>query len=223
MRWGRFALVLRTLACDFLDAVAAPHAHTGRTNSRRAQDIPLRIRQHELLGTRITTLMEYRRPEVQDLIRSLKYDGNAHAAALCASVVADFLHEELSGLRAFSARPVFIIPLPLHRDREASRGFNQITRALRLLPASFRDGRRAQLSTEILVRTRDTPHQTSLSRRERIANMRDAFTVADARSIRHAHVFVIDDVATTGATLANAGRSLERAGADVTLIALARA
>ncbi|MEK9153848.1 MAG: hypothetical protein AAB798_00075 [Patescibacteria group bacterium] len=57
-------------------------------------------------------------------------------------------------------------------------------------------------------------------RKEKIAG---AFVVADKSLICDAHVFLIDDVTTTGATLANAATPLRHAGAKVTLIALARA
>ena len=167
--------------------------------------------------------MDYRRPEVQDLIRSLKYDGNEYAAHLCAAIVSDYLREEIAAIRVFSPRPIYIIPLPLHGMRIRERGFNQITLVLDQLPQEFRDGTLALVTDSILARTRDTPHQTSLPRRSRIANMRHAFSVVDPDRIRRAHVFVIDDVTTTGATLVNAAKPLQKAKADVTLIALARA
>ena len=53
--------------------------------------------------------------------------------------------------------------------------------------------------------------------------MRGAFAVAEPDIVRHAHVFLIDDVTTTGATLKSAAQPLVRAKANVTLIALARA
>ena len=53
--------------------------------------------------------------------------------------------------------------------------------------------------------------------------MRNAFFVTDPGLIGRAHVFLVDDVTTTGATLVNAGKPLIKAKANVTLIALARA
>ena len=150
-------------------------------------------------------------------------DGNAHAASLCARILADFLREEAATLRAFSSRPILIAPLPLHENRARARGFNQIERVLDALPGSMKDGREALLAPGILVRTRDTPHQTSLSRPSRIANMRGAFVAAGSVPLRKARVFVIDDVTTTGATLKSAQAALKDAGAEAILVALARA
>jgi ComF family protein len=222
MDWGRLALKARTIITEVLDAVLPPHARTLRTKERTFDDIPLTVAIHELLGTRITTLMDYRQSEVQDLIRSLKYDGNEYAAHLCAAVLADYLREEVASVRVFSPRPIYIVPLPLHQSRQRERGFNQIELVLKRLPQEFRDGTLAQLSTS-LIRSRATPRQTHLARAQRITNVRGAFTVPDPNIIRHAHVFLIDDVTTTGATLANAMKPLMKAKAEVTLIALARA
>ncbi|HVM73913.1 MAG TPA: hypothetical protein VMU13_03505 [Candidatus Paceibacterota bacterium] len=223
MDWGRIVAFLRVFGAECIDALLPPHAHTTRTKARRFGDIPKVVAVHELLGTTITTLMDYRRTEVRDLIRSLKYDGNERAAKLCAMVLADFLREELAVLRSFSPRPVFIVPLPLHPIRMRDRGFNQITRVLEQLPPELRTGELATVSESLLVRIRDTPHQTSLARTARIANMKHAFAAPEPRALRHTHIFVIDDVTTTGATLVNAGHTLERHDAEVTLIALARA
>ncbi len=227
MAWGRLVREAREFFREFfvaaLDAIVPPAPASARTQERRLSDIPLTPAVHELLDASITTLTDYQVPEVRDLIRSLKYDGNAHAAHLCAALLTDYLREEISSIRLFSTAPVIIIPLPLHKTRQKERGFNQIAIVLERMPEPFKDGTRARLAPEALQRTRDTPHQTKLSRRERIRNTKNAFAVPDPSAIHKAHVFLIDDVTTTGATLAAAGKALHKAGAKVNLIALARA
>ena len=108
-----------------LDAIMPPRARSARTRGRTAADISLAPTEHELLGAKITTLMDYRAPEVQDLIRSLKYDASPHAAKIAAELLADYLREEISSLKLFSTKPILLIPLPLHKSRERERGFNQ--------------------------------------------------------------------------------------------------
>lgn len=217
--WGVFKTGLETL----LDAVLPPRARTARTKMLRAEDIPLTPSAHDLLGARITTLMDYRTREAQDLIQSLKYDGSGHAAHLCASVLSEYLLEEISSARAFSTKRILLIPLPLHASRTRERGFNQIGLVLDALPQEFKDGTRSYLMPHALVRSRATKQQARLSRSERLSNVAGAFSVAEESLVYDAHVFLIDDVATTGATLANAATPLRRAGATVTLLALARA
>lgn len=206
-----------------LDAIVPPRARTANIRSMSAEDIPPSPTVHELLGVRITTLMDYKERGVRDLIQSLKYDGGGKAAHLLASVVAEYLTEEIAGDATFSTKRVILIPLPLHAARKRERGFNQIEAVLERLPQEFRDGTRSHLSRELLVRTRATKPQTRLPRNERLSNVAGAFSIQDGADVSKAHVYLIDDVTTTGATLANAATPLRKAGATVSLIALARA
>ena len=214
---------LRFVLEVIFDTILPLRARSARTKERTAEDIPLQPTVHDLLGVRITTITDYRESAVQDLVRSLKYDGSGHAARLAATVLADFLQEEISCQRTFSQKKILIVPVPLHAGRVRERGFNQIERVLTCLPQEFRDGTRASLIPHALVRIRATKQQTRLSRSERLSNVAGAFSTPDATLVRKTHIFLIDDVTTTGATLANAATPLRRAGAEVTLLALARA
>ena len=210
-----------------LDAIIPLRGRSARTKQRTIDDIPLMPTPYDLLGVRITTLMDYQNPAVQDLIRSLKYDGSRHAAELAASLLADYLREEVATQRQFSARKILIIPMPLHTSRVRERGFNQIALVLDQLPKEFRDGTLAILAPETLVRSHATKPQTKLPRSERLSNVKDAFEVTGdeipSHRLRSTHVFLIDDVTTTGATLKHASAPLRKSGATVTLLALARA
>lgn len=206
-----------------VDAVVPPRARTERVNALSLESVPLTAAAHDLLGASITTLMDYQRQEVRDLIQSLKYDGGGRAAHLAAEVLAEYLHEELASEKKFSQKRVLIIPLPLHSSRARERGYNQIELALRALPKEFRDGTRAAICRDALERTRVTAPQTHFTRSERLSNVAGAFACAKPHLVQNTHVFLIDDVATTGATLVNAATPLRRAGASVSLIALARA
>jgi ComF family protein len=93
-----------------------------------------------------------------------------------------------------------VVPVPLHRTRLAERGFNQSRR----LGAPLRPA---------LARVRDTPQQTALDRDARIANVGGAFHVRRPSYVQGLVVLVIDDVCTTGATLAECARVLHEAGA----------
>ena len=216
---GRLWVVLEVI----LDAIVPLKERSARTKERTAEDIPLSPTVHELLGTRITTLMDYRTEAVQDLVRSLKYDGSKYAASLAAALLADFLREEVASHRAFSQKRVLIIPVPLHKGRARERGFNQIELVLKQLPDEFRNGPLSYMIADALKRTRATEQQTRLPRSERLSNVAGAFAVTNAELVKKTHVFLVDDVTTTGATLANAATPLRRAGAEVTLLALARA
>lgn len=205
------------------DTILPLRARSARTKERLPEDIPLTPEVHDLLRVNITTLMDYRDPAVQDLVRSLKYDGSMHAARLAAALLADFLREEISSHRSFSQHKILIVPVPLHSSRARERGYNQIELVLRALPPEFRDGSLSTFAPHALARVRETKPQTRLPRSERLSNVAGAFGVVDDERVKKTHVFLVDDVTTTGATLVNAATPLRRAGAEVTLLALARA
>ncbi len=102
--------------------------------------------------------------------------------------------------------PDLVVPVPLHRTRRRRRGFDQAA----LLARSVAREVDAPASSRALLRCRDTPRQVGLSRRERRRNVQGAFA---ARGPLPPCVWLVDDVATTGATLAEAARALRRAGA----------
>ena len=223
MKTGDAMAAARKAIETILDTIVPLRARSRRTKDRGITEIPLIPTNHELLGVHITTLMDYREKAVEDLIQSLKYDGSGHAARLSAAVIADYLAEVIAEEKTFSTRPLLIVPVPLHTSRAKERGYNQIGLVLDNLPKEFRDGSLARLVPHILERTRITKPQTRLPRSERLSNVAGAFIAPNAALVNKTHIFLVDDVTTTGATLANAATPLRRAGAEVTLLALARA
>lgn len=126
---------------------------------------------------------------------------------------------ELLG-EALLARPQpadVLLPVPLHPGRLAERGFNQSEALARA--AAARCG--LPLLCTGLERVRDTGHQAGLDRRERASNIAGAFEWRRGRP--PARVLLIDDVLTTGATLAACAAALRDAGVvEVRAAAVAR-
>ncbi|MEK7107428.1 MAG: hypothetical protein AAB899_04560 [Patescibacteria group bacterium] len=214
---------MRELFIHTLDIVLPRRERDVRTEHRTIDDIIVSPNTHEACGIRITTLLDYRNPAVEDCVRALKYDGSARAAELLAEALADYMREEISQAKSFSPRQILLVPIPLFKARERERGFNQIEIVLKKLPAEFLDGTLAAFAPRALMRTRATQQQTKLARAERLENMKGAFSVPDVGAVQGTHVFLIDDVTTTGATLAAAAKPLQKAGAEVSILALARA
>ncbi len=175
----------------------------------------------EMLGKSVTTLGEY--GALKDLIQSLKYDRSVQSAHLLSTVLADYLREDIASRKQLSTKPVLLIPVPLDAKRKRDRGYNQIALVTDALPEQFKDGSIARIAGPLLERIRETKTQTNLARSARLSNVAGAFAVSDSSLVENTAVYLIDDVATTGATLVNAGNALTRAGAEVTLLALARA
>jgi ComF family protein len=105
----------------------------------------------------------------------------------------------------------FIAPVPLHAARARWRWFNQSL----LLAAALPEAARLPLAPELLFRNRNTPPQASLPRRARLDNVKNAFSLSPNAQVDGKKILLIDDVATTGATLSECARPLKEAGAAV--------
>jgi ComF family protein len=115
--------------------------------------------------------------------------------------------------------PDAIVPVPLHPARLRKRGYNQALELAKPLAKHFG----VSVMRDALRRTRATHAQTELTAIQRRRNVRGAFAVNPDGNVP-GHVAVLDDVFTTGATLAECVRVLKRAGvARVDVWALARA
>jgi competence protein ComFC len=112
-----------------------------------------------------------------------------------------------------------VIPIPLGKKRLKERGYNQV--AMVAIPLSIQLG--LDYLPSALARAKETRSQVGLSASERQENVKDAFFV-DGKKINGRTVLLMDDVATTGATLSSAAEALYASGArDVYALTIARA
>jgi ComF family protein len=102
-----------------------------------------------------------------------------------------------------------MIPVPLYKKRLRKREFNHAALLARHL--AKKTGIPVNLHT--LIKIRDTAPQVGLSARERRRNNRNAFSVVNGQDIRDRNIVLVDDVFTTGATVRECARTLQRAGA----------
>ena len=111
-----------------------------------------------------------------------------------------------------------LLPLPLSKRRLQWRGYNQA----QLLAQALEP---VKCQTEVLLRVKDTPPQSSLPRSERLASVRDAFVIDPLRidRVHEKNVVLVDDVMTSGASLAAAARVIRHSGAaHITALVFAR-
>ena len=149
------------------------------------------------------------RDSARDAVHRLKYEGWWRAA--------DALAEAMRVLEPLTDG-VSLIPVPLGARRQRRRGYNQSERIAAAL------GRRMGLEVRpgMLSRSRETPTQTALTPEARLANVAGAFTGTPGVAGRIC--VLVDDVFTTGATLAAAAAALVDAGAArVEAVTFARA
>ena len=104
--------------------------------------------------------------------------------------------------------PDVIIPMPLHPQRLAERGFNQAVEIARFV--SRRLGIKMDMTSCSSIKL--APPQVSLPLKQRVKNMRGAF--ACNQRLDSLHIALIDDVMTTGASLHALAKTIKSAGAD---------
>jgi ComF family protein len=123
--------------------------------------------------------------------------------------------------RADVPAPTLLLPVPLSRERLRERGYNQAWELARRLGRALH----CEADARLLLRVKDTPHQLALPTDRRAGNVRAAFAVEPLRlaELRGRSVTLVDDVMTTGATVAELARVLLQAGAaEVAVWAVAR-
>ncbi len=143
---------------------------------------------------------EYAFP-IQELITSLKFNQRLLIANLLGSLLADFLIQHIT------AKPNLIIPVPLHLKKLQNRGFNQALLLANIIGKQLN----TPVMTQLIQKTTATASQSSLRYQERQANIANCFRVHSNQTMP-AHVTLVDDVMTTGATTNAIAKALTKAG-----------
>ena len=121
-----------------------------------------------------------------------------------------------------------IVPVPLHSKKLRMRGFNPSFLLVKdwVHAAKFLNVRLPDIpvGVNVLARRRWTEPQTGLGRKERLANIKNAFNISDGSKITGKRILLVDDVYTTGATVNECAKVLLKGGAGhVDVLTLARA
>lgn len=151
--------------------------------------------------------------KVQKLIHQLKYKGQKEIGF---ELGRQFGYELINS-------PLFadidvIIPVPLHPEKEALRGYNQS----KFIADGISSVLQKPVDDQSLVRTIKNSTQTKKSRYERWENVDKIFTIRKDNMLKNKHILLVDDVVTTGSTLeACANKVLEINGAKISMATLA--
>ena len=162
----------------------------------------------------IFLLFDYRHPPIKKALWLFKYKGKKKLANVFAEILYGRILEELSDLLVMeNFRAPILIPIPLSQKRYRERGYNQaelICQELIRLD-SEKDFR---LEKNVLIKPQETEHQAHIKDRNlRLKNLSGSFLSKETSLIKNRNIILIDDITTTGATLAEARKTLRLAGA----------
>lgn len=151
----------------------------------------------------------------QKLLHALKYQGKSEIGEFMGRIMAqdlaaDGFLEDIDGL----------VPVPLHPKKQRIRGYNQSA----IIARGITEESEIPLYTDLLYRKVHTSTQTKKSRYHRWENVSSIFGARMDAKVKGAHLLVIDDVITTGATLeASAAPLIKQMDARVSILAMAHA
>jgi ComF family protein len=143
---------------------------------------------------------------LQNLIHALKYKGRQEVGIQ----LGRWMGIQLKESARFNTIDL-LVPMPLFKDRERKRGYNQAA----LLCQGIAEITGIPVETNWIGRLKATATQTRKGRNERWENVQDSFRVLDSEKLQGKHILLVDDVITTGATL-------EACGSCITSIAQTR-
>ncbi len=151
---------------------------------------------------------------LRELIHRFKYEHQVRLRRPLGQLMATTLAPAVA-----TWQPDLLVPVPLYHKRLRERGFNQAILLATLLARAWQ----IPLARTALHRIRWTVPQIELHHHEREANVRGAFSVPKPATVDGKRVLLIDDVLTTGSTVAECAHVLQRAGArNVFVVTLAR-
>jgi ComF family protein len=140
---------------------------------------------------------------VSGLVWEMKYGGKPGIAGY----LAGFLW---LGAEEILTRDAVLVPVPLHGARKRERGYNQSENLARVVARL----RGLPVVTGALARKRNTRAQATLARTDRVTNVLGCFQVRRLSDLEGRPVVLVDDVVTTGSTLAECARALREDGVE---------
>ena len=102
-----------------------------------------------------------------------------------------------------------IVPVPLHKNRQRKRGYNQSE----LIAKYTANQLGIPLKNNVLIKISESKSQSTLSRNERLLNVQGSFNAVNTEAVNNKNILIVDDIITTGSTVNQCSKALKEAGA----------
>jgi len=155
----------------------------------------------------LAAVTSYESSATRELLHAFKYKKFLGAGNAIEKLIEKYLNNV--DIQNIVSGDSVIVPIPLHKKRMRQRGFNQAEEIAKILSKYLK----LPVENKILVKTIDTPHQTTLENKlERKESVKNSFEISSKDLIKGKNVILVDDVYTSGATMNEAAKILRRAG-----------
>ena len=200
-----FKIFLESLVDLIIPTSEAEKRLRNLTDDELSETLPRLWPDKDVLSTFV-----YRKSLCSKLVWAIKFRRHKRFIKFAGRILADSLLEEISERFCFARpKPIVIIPMPSSKTRRRERGFNQCE----LLAKEIARHLPVKIETEFLFKKDETKHQSRLpNRAARLRNLQNSFWVEAKKYSAEAFYVLLDDVMTTGATLAEAESTLKKAG-----------
>lgn len=157
----------------------------------------------------------YQHPLIKKAIWDLKYYNKKYASQALGKYLYEYNKEYIYDIyQIYPGQKILVIPVPLHKDREKYRGYNQ---ALQLAKEYIKSSSQDifELRNDIVEKIKDTGQQARIhNRKKRLKNIQGCFRLKNNIAIKNRNIIIIDDVSTTGGTINEMIKILKKAGAN---------
>lgn len=162
----------------------------------------------------ITALYDYKDPLVKKIIWELKYHNSPRLGKKLGQILYRELLEEISLLQILSSgSPIYIIPVPISKNRKQTRGYNQSEIIARSFCKENNFGD-FEIKNNIVFKKINTIPQAKLTNKnKRLKNIKGVFDIKNTEQIKGKTIIIIDDVTTTGGTIMEIIKVLKKNGA----------
>lgn len=166
----------------------------------------------------ILAVYDYRDPIIKNAIWKLKYHKIPYLGERLGQLLYESLIEEIDQIKMFSlGSPIYVIPVPISKDRKKNRGYNQSEIIARNF-CKIAEKNIFQFKNKIVFKKLNTLPQAKLTNRnKRLQNIKGAFEINNKELVKGKTIIIIDDVTTTGGTILEIMKILKKAGAKKVL------
>lgn len=163
---------------------------------------------------KIIAAFSYHDPLMKKAIWSLKYYHHSYLGYKLGEILHDELLEDISDIQIYTAgHPIWVIPVPISKSKTKIRGYNQ-TQKIALGFCNRGNKKIFNLKNNIIIKKSETIPQARITNKaKRLKNIEGAFKIKNPNLIKGRTIIVLDDVTTTGGTIGEIIKLLEKAGA----------